>query len=634
MAATTLTSLEAYQGEQSLTVSNGNQILRAPKLPNPELEPVLGQGQMVREWVEIKEVSEMGLARLDDEHASWKGTKIYCYKAKAGWVPELRKEQSVQEQRAVVAVLIDSLMEQMPVPRASGEFDIGYTHANNRGRFVRQTDNQTVLEFLGDPPVKPGEVLFPPKRNPGHRVVPVLHQGHHDQVGVYPHQAETDGHLRLFTIMDTSNGSDARKVIIPASPHPEYPAELVNSKPFPFQSLPTDAITMMRSEKIKGKNHWVAQVVPSGQTSFDAYSTHFHYAGGAISGIVAYKLPNGDIVALDLDGHIQRIVDNAKSLGYDLAFEYVKEVIMNQLKADQRWIPSQGNKAGNRCYIRTVLFPDALGPNLFGIDPEHVESMMFVLTKPVGDYKIAKNQKLTIGLLGPRPVSPKSAQVKDVKNYHDPVKTLAEFKKKTGRKDIAEALFVKDDKTPQEGGSSSIFFIDEISDPPVLVSPDPARTDVLPGRSVNIAMEIAKKLGWKVVGYDYGKKGGKARKLARKIPGLRKLIATDYEKDNLNVDDLLAKAAAGKVKIGMTGTAMGIREVGEVVTGKGESVKIGGQEYSPNMKRLQDIYEAVVSGNHELVHEGDTEIVKELTQKYMQVAVQGSEYLPPEQMVA
>lgn len=244
--------------------------------------------------------------------------------------------------------------------------------------------------------------------------------------------------------------------------------------------------------------------------------------------------------------------------------------------------------------------------------------MIMAMGDPVGDYKVPKNKKLKVGMPGARPVPSRRAKTKSTITYDTAVEALGDFKRKTGRSDLHEAIFVREDGTPQEGTSSSLFFLDESQDPPVFVSPDPARADVLPGRTVAILSEIAKELGWDVKGYEYGKKQANGiSKKTRKRLVKNGSLALDYDIDDLDMEIMMARAQEGKVSIGMAGTAMGMREVGEIVDQNGTSIKIGSEEYSPNMQRLQNIYEAIVTGNYESLGD-DTNIAQRMAAKFMQ----------------
>lgn len=552
-----------------------NKVLR-PHLPDESLVPALNKkGVIRRHYVDLSTVREDQKHRITDERVVKKDQKILCYWTEGGWVPEFYKTETVNQTRARVSAMIDKTIADQ----------------NQEGQFFRRGDSPYVLKALGDN----GTGTFPPKRNRGHHAVPVLHDEENPAYGRYPHLGEIKGRMRVFTVLNDQNAgrlADDSNTITPIKPSTKWNPKNISTEKMPFISVPTDAMTVATT----GDGNWTSQTMPHGKLSMYPWASPFHYANGFITGMVGYEggealgeievsEKDGDIMILDLEGHLQRAEDNAKRLGFTgIRKEFLRKMLEEQLKADRRWIPKQGNQPENRYYIRFAAFPNATGPVLKG-----PEQMIMLVGTPTGPYKATKDEQLKVALLGPRPVNSVTERVKSSGNYHGPVAKLLELMKKTGRDDLHEALFVKEDGTPQEGTSSNVFFVQagEGDEKPTLFSPNPETAGVLPGRTVQLTMEIAKYLGWKVVGYDHEK---------------------------LDMNKLIEEAKAGKVQMGMTGTAMGIRQIQELATekdGQPESIIINGKDYSPEMKELQNIYEAILTGQHEL------------SARFMQVVVKG-----------
>lgn len=558
-----------------------NEVLE-PKLPDESLVPEMTDNHIVHQFVGVDQIRANQRHRIFLQNVLRSDDEVWCYWTSSGWVPELRgTSQTVEERRDFISDQIDEVLDE----------------GNTQGRFFRHDDNQTVLELLGDN----GSGRFPPKRNRGHAAVPMLHDSEHPTHGVYPHEAQTDGHLRVMALLDDHSAGrllDDANVVVPHKPHPYWTPERIHIEEMPFISIPTDTMVLaMPQANDNGPPQWQAQVWPHGKFSMYGWSSQLHYPNGFITGMVGYEkkeeaedgveigdaivniLEDGTIQVLDLEGHLDRAVDNAKRLGFaGLDKEFLRKILHHQLHADRRWIPQQGNKAGNRYYIRFTVVPNATGPQLVG-----PEQLLILMGTPIGPYKVKLEEQLRVALLGPRPVNPLVATLKNVTNYQGPVGQLLDFMQKTGRspKDLHEAMFVKEDGTPQEGTSSNVFFIrtQEAKSGEkkiALFSPNPQKASVLPGRTVQLVMEIGRSLGWEVVGYEH---------------------------DQLDMDQLIDDAQKGMVQVGMTGTAMGVRQVQELVkhvNGVTESVSLNDGSYSPEMKMLQDIYEKILSGDHEL----------------------------------
>lgn len=540
-----------------------------PELPDVSLEPLTVDGQIIREYKKNDEIREDQKHRLSADNVQKKNNEIWAYQTKHGWVPELRNYQGLDKQRESVARLIEEVL----------------TDENTEGRFLRRGDNEIAFELFGDK--LPGNwkknpskrAAFPPRWSPGHSVVPMLHEAGHETIGRYPHQSETEGHLRIMAVLKDHNQgrlTEDSNVVIPLAPHSKWNPENINQESMPFTSVPTDVMTVAVPVADKtGEVMWKAQVLPHGKLSMYPWSTDLHYANGFITGMVGYIREDGRIVVLDMEGHLERAADNAEKLGFKgLDKKFFENMLESHLQADRRWIPHQGNRAENRYYIRFVGIPNATGPILSG-----PEKLLMLLGTPIGPYKAKKEQLLKVGLLGPRPVNEVVATTKNVTNYNGPVSQFTAFMEQTGQNDLHEALFVKLDGTPQEGTSSNVFFlkIDQDADQKKrvsFISPDPVKASVLPGRTVQLTMQIAKHLGWNVTGYEHGK---------------------------LDMYELIQDAQKGRVQMGMTGTAMGIRQIQKfVMKGQKEPISVNGDGYSPEMKELQDIYEDILTGQHPL----------------------------------
>ncbi len=520
---------------QDFPEAGGSYEVVQPSVPDTALQAVTSCGCLDASGCQLhcfvceEEVAPEGIDRLNANGIQRNGEKILCYRANAGLIPELRDAYlSVNEVRAGIQERVRQVTE-------DGVLFRGNEHGS------------IVLERFSDPVGN-----FPPAFNTGSQVVVTAHEYHGDKYGHYPHDYDPFSPPAYFKV------AVAPKVVVARKPDVNLLKQL-DSEPLPFKSVPTDVQTLASFDPVS--KHWKSVVLPAGELGTDHWERMFHYPDGFITGMVFYRGEDG-IYGFRIDQHIRRACRDAKRRGFEGVSEtFLKKLFSEQLSADRRWIPSIGNRPGNRYYGRFVGYPTNAAPPLRGKEKE-----MLFLGTPVGPYRNV--QMLKIRQMGPRPVVKGFGDVKHVTNYAGPVEMFAPFQDEG----YHEAMFMEEEregqKRVQEGTSVNYAFVYHfLNNKPTIKIPSLRHGDILPGITMHSVAELAASYGYDVI-FD----------------------EDISEIDLKNADEIL-----------VTGTAMTVRGVGRIDSVQGEPLFVTklGENMGPVANRLAVDFQKILKREHE-----------------------------------
>lgn len=438
-----------------------------PSRPHEELRPVgvCSCAESVQcelhNFISQEEIAEPGRDRVDDPFVQKKDGKILCYRALAGWIPELR------DRNIHVHHIRSGIARRVGLVTGSGEL------------FRGGEQPSAVLDRFADPAGN-----FPPRIPTGSKFVVTAHEGSDDKYGRYPHDfdpARPPSYLKI---------SEAPRVVIAKRPDDTVLRHL-NSEPLPFKSSPTDVQTLAVYDP--GTKLWKAQVVPNGELGADHWERMYHYPDGFITGMVFYTGEDG-IYGFRIDQHILRACRDAKRRGFEGVNQvFLRKLFAEHLAGDKRWVPRLGNQPGNRYYGRFIGYPTNSAPPLRGKEKE-----MLFLGTPVGPYRNV--QMLNIQQMGPRPVVKGFGDVKHPTNYAGPVEMFAQYQDAG----YHEAMFMADtengQKRVQEGTSVNYAFVHYFADGgPTIKIPSLRHGDILPGITMQSVADLAATYGYMVI---------------------------------------------------------------------------------------------------------------------------------------
>lgn len=430
---------------------------------------------------------------------------------------------------------------------------------------IFRRDPETTKTVLGKLTVD-GDL--PPNVSPGMRWVPTIHKGADDQFGHFPFTDDVrkykpaDGEPDKVRDQTFLRLRRSKRVVVPIPPgmvlkaqkknalDPSYAGapgidgpiseEDLNTRPLLFEAYGVDAMVIATFNPATGE--WVVDTMPHGDVSGSPWECKEHYGVNWITGVPMYKDDDGNVYAFRLDDHIDRSCRDAAYLGMkNVTPELVRQIIVNNAKANKKWIPKLGNPAGNRWYERLTGLQTNLAPKLAGAERE-----IWGLGTPVGPYK--KDKMLRVIYPGKaRPVPEKSAAYKVSANYLDAVKLVEEFNAALpeGKKKYMEALFA-DGERLQEGLAANL--VARFGN--IVVVPSWDHDDILKSVTAMGVIELCQKRGYDVQ--------------------VRDLELSEIK----NADELL-----------LTGTAMKVRGIGRLDGTDGE-VLFGKEEMESEMGEL------------------------------------------------
>ena len=148
--------------------------------------------------------------------------------------------------------------------------------------------------------------------------------------------------------------------------------------PLVFGTIFTDHMFVCDYEEGKG---WIdARIIPYQPLQLDPSAMVFHYGQEMFEGLKAYKAEDGRILLFRPDKNIERAnKSNSRLCMPQIPEEMFQEALMQLVKLDQDWIPTQ---PGTSLYIRPFVI--ATDPFL-GVRPSNTYKFIIILS-PVGAY--------------------------------------------------------------------------------------------------------------------------------------------------------------------------------------------------------------------------------------------------------
>lgn len=229
-------------------------------------------------------------------------------------------------------------------------------------------------------------------------------------------------------------GVDARRTLT---------ADTVNEPGLQFEPTVVNGMAVMQWNP--KENQWVNQIIPDGELAEAPWTTERHYKrGGAITGIRAWKLPDGGVYVFRADEHAARFHKDLQRLKYPgTSPEMFHHAMGKLLEANREWVPRL--ESGSSAYVRFYGFNSTAGIRIKG---GHWE--VHGLVTPVGPYMPSQLNAVYTGM--DRPVPRGFGDIKSGLCYPGPALELGRYAGATPP--YHEAIFGQD--TIQEGLSSGV----------------------------------------------------------------------------------------------------------------------------------------------------------------------------------
>lgn len=266
-----------------------------------------------------------------------------------------------------------------------------------------------------------------------------------------------------------------------------------------------------------------------------------HYGSACFEGLKAHKGIDGQVRVFRLDRHVARMRSSAERLCLPVPSEQMlTEMVVSTVEANLELVPDPPGSL----YIRPTLVGTAA--NIGAAGSPTTESMLFILTSPVGDYFAGGMRPLRIAVEASRPrTTPQFGAVKSGANYAMALGVTMEAREKHG---AAQVLFAPGGVVCETGASNILFLSEDRVVTPVFDG------TFLEGVTRSSILQLASDDGLAI------------------------------EERVVTIDDLLTWAPSGEVAL--AGTAAVLAPVGVFVL-EGEEVVVGDGGVGPTTRRLR-----------------------------------------------
>lgn len=280
-------------------------------------------------------------------------------------------------------------------------------------------------------------------------------------------------------------------------------------------------------------------------------ATHvLHYGSAIFEGLKAHKQVNGSVAIFRLDDHVARLRQSAARLRLPVPdTDMLRQMIVDATRANLASCPD----APGSLYLRPTLI--GTEQNIGAAASPSATALLYILTSPVGDYFKGgiRPLRLLIETDTPR-TTPQFGMVKTGANY---AMALDVTLKAKAAHDVDQVLFATAGEIT-ETGAANFFLVDDNK-----VITRNLDESFLHGVTRASLVQLAHDLGYEV------------------------------EERELDVDELLAWAAAGEVFL--SGTAAVVSPVGTLIHG-GQEITVGDGQPGKNTLRLREALTSIQLG--------------------------------------